>query len=55
MVDERTPPVRRPARRDARAFVFAVVIAFVVLGQTRIDRSIKKIIGQKVGSGTVGR
>ena len=32
-VDERTPPVRRPARREARLVVFAVVIAFVVLGR----------------------
>ena len=32
-MDERTPPVRRPARREAREFVFAVVIAFVVLRQ----------------------
>ena len=36
-MDERTPPVRRPARREARLFVYAVVIAFVERIDYRIE------------------
>jgi hypothetical protein len=42
-MEERTPPVRRPARREARLFEFAVVIAFVVNGGTEGRKDEQKV------------